>query len=113
MLDPVVTTEVNIPAYPPLLLPFCSFLATGVVPTVAEDVIVIAFPEDASADTQITSTELSGGVNDAEVISTLLFGVPVNLIGELASIEIELPPDAANGTSKLGLRNPNSKTRTK
>lgn len=43
-----------------------------------------------SAETHTTNTEFAGGVNDADVISTLFAGVPVNLIGLDASIAIAI-----------------------
>jgi hypothetical protein len=49
---------------------------------------VISVEERLSALIQQTKTELLGGVKEADVMSTPFAGVPVNRIGELASMAI-------------------------
>jgi hypothetical protein len=54
------------------------------------EIVISAAEPFVSADTWATNSELAGAVNDADVMSALLAGVPVNLAGLEASIAMAI-----------------------
>ena len=92
MEAPVTTGRVQMlecPPVPPASVPSSASICCVHVPVKLSDTLMVIFSSAlVSAQTVATISDVFGGVNAAEVISTLLSGVPVNFAGLVLSIAV-------------------------